>query len=246
MAVLQPGTTPSGYTAGSYSDANTYTLDGANITDDMAGNITSYQTNYSGLGGSQGSGVPSGVIPTPIESIEEIKVNVSNQTSDFNNSSGAQIQMATKRGTNQIHGSAYWYYFDTTVGAANTWSANHTPETVNGVCLWVHAHRFQPSQPVMAALSAARSSPRISWAASGMPSSTMKRCGSPMPPLIPQRALGAVEGWHYPGAECARRVHSRTISIPAPVTVNGVTYPSAICPAGACDPRGIGISPRRL
>ena len=29
---------------------------------------------------------------------------------------------------------------------------------------------------------------------------------------------------------------------PAPVTVNGVTYPTAICPAGACDPRGIGMS----
>ncbi len=30
---------------------------------------------------------------------------------------------------------------------------------------------------------------------------------------------------------------------PNPVTVNGVTYPVAVCPAGACDPRGIGINP---
>ena len=86
MAVLQPATTPSGYTAGSYQDANTYQLDGANITDDMGGNTIGYQTNYSGLGGSQGGGIPSGVIPTPIESIEELKVSVANQTSDFNNS----------------------------------------------------------------------------------------------------------------------------------------------------------------
>jgi hypothetical protein len=107
MAVLQPATTPAGNTAGSTSDANTYTLDGGNITDDMAGNTVGYQTNYSGLGGTQGGGIPSGVIPTPIESIEEIKVNVANQSSDFNNSSGGQIQMATKRGSNQIHGSAY-------------------------------------------------------------------------------------------------------------------------------------------
>ena len=35
-----------------------------------------------------------------------LKVNIANQTSDFNNSSGVQIQMATKRGTNAIHGSA--------------------------------------------------------------------------------------------------------------------------------------------
>ncbi len=77
----------------------------------MSGNVTSYQTNFVGLGSSQGGGAPSGVIPTPLESIEEIKVNVSNQTSDFNNSSGAQIQMATKRGTNQLHGSAYMVLF---------------------------------------------------------------------------------------------------------------------------------------
>jgi hypothetical protein len=35
MAVLQPATTPSGYTAGTQYDENTYQLDGANITDDM-------------------------------------------------------------------------------------------------------------------------------------------------------------------------------------------------------------------
>ncbi len=47
MAVLQPGTTPGGYSAGSFNDGNTYTLDGGNITDDMAGNTIAYQTNYS-------------------------------------------------------------------------------------------------------------------------------------------------------------------------------------------------------
>src|SRR3984957_2111379 len=135
LAILQPGTTLAGNTAGSAADMNTYTLDGANITDDMSGNVTTYQTNFVGLGGSQTNGAPSGVIPTPIESIEEIKVNVANQTSDFNNSSGGQIQMATKRGTNTIHGSAYIYYYDTKVGSARTWQANHTPETVNSVNL---------------------------------------------------------------------------------------------------------------
>src|ERR1022692_95305 len=28
----------------------------------------------------------------------------------------------------------------------------------------------------------------------------------------------------------------------SPVTVNGVTYPVATCPNGACDPRGIGFN----
>src|SRR5580704_6482082 len=37
LALVQPGTTLGGNTAGSAADANTYTLDGANITDDMSG-----------------------------------------------------------------------------------------------------------------------------------------------------------------------------------------------------------------
>lgn len=127
LAVLQPGTTLGGYTAGAYNDQNTYQLDGGNATDDMAGNTTGYQTNFTGLGGTQTSGTPSGVVPTPVDSIEEFRVSGFNQTADFNNSIGGQIQMATKRGTNAFHGSGYGYYFATNVGAANSWSNNHTP-----------------------------------------------------------------------------------------------------------------------
>jgi hypothetical protein len=242
MAVLQPATAPGGYSAGSTNDANTYTLDGGNITDDMAGNTTGYQTNYSGLGGSQGGSIPSGVIPTPIESIEEIKVNVANQSSDFNNSSGAQIQMATKRGTNQIHGSAYWFYFDTAVGAANTWSANHTPEVYKGV----------------------------SYGYSPIVSNHRNRFGGALGgPISPKPFLGGkwyaffnYEALRFPNAgSFSKTVPSALLEAgiiqvpnaagvytpynigPAPVTVGGVTYPSAVCPAGACDPRGIGVSP---
>src|ERR1035438_761138 len=48
LAVLQPGTSPSGMTAGSFSDQNVFTLDGGNNSDDMAGNNTSYVTNFTG------------------------------------------------------------------------------------------------------------------------------------------------------------------------------------------------------
>jgi Carboxypeptidase regulatory-like domain len=242
MAVLQPATAPGGQVAGSAQDANTYTLDGANITDDMSGNVVSYQTNYSGLGGSQGGSLPSGVVPTPIESIEELKVNVSNQTSDFNNSSGGQIQMATKRGTNQIHGSAYGWYFDTTIGSARSWSANHTPTSVNG----------------------------ISYGYTPIVSNHRNRFGGALGgPLFPKPFLGGkwyafvnYEGLRYPNSgsystsvptplldagviqvQNAQGVYQAYNLNPVPVTVNGVTYPTAICPAGACDPRGLGISP---
>ena len=127
LAVLQPGTTPSGMTAGAFSDQNVFMLDGGNNSDDMAGNNTSYVTNFTGTGGTQTNGSPSGIVPTPVESIEEFKVGTFNQTADFSGSIGAQIQMVTKRGTNTYHGSAYGFYFATNVGAANSWTNNHTP-----------------------------------------------------------------------------------------------------------------------
>src|SRR5580658_4847254 len=243
LALLQPGTTLTGNTAGSAADSNTYTLDGANITDDMSGNVTSYQTNFVGLGGSRTNGAPSGVIPTPIESIEEIKVNVANQTSDFNNSSGGQIQMATKRGTNQIHGSGYLYYYDTKVGSARSWSANHTPETVNGVALGY--------TPIV-------SNHRTRFG------------GSLGGPIVPKNFLGGkwyaffnYEALRFPNAASytatvpsvlfragiiqvpnAQGVYTPYNIGPSTVTVNGTQYAPATCPAGACDPRGIGMSPQ--
>ena len=62
-----------------------------------------------------------------MESIDEFKVAISNQTADFGESSGGQVQLVTKRGSKSFHGSAYEYYFATNIGAANTWRNNHTP-----------------------------------------------------------------------------------------------------------------------
>ena len=108
---LQPGVTPRGDIAGSYMDQNTFTVDGGNNTDDMAGNTIGYINNFTGLAGSQTNGMASGVVATPIESVEEFKVSTFGQTNDFNASSGAQIQMVTRRCTDQWHGSGYGYYY---------------------------------------------------------------------------------------------------------------------------------------
>jgi hypothetical protein len=132
LSVIQPGVTLTGNTGGAVSDQNSYTLDGGNNSDDMGGNVTGYVTNFTGLGGTQTNGNPSGVMPTPVESIEEIKVNSFNQTADFNASIGGQVVMATKRGTNQFHGAGYGYYFDTALGAANSWANDHTPDVALG------------------------------------------------------------------------------------------------------------------
>ena len=102
------GVLPTGQVAGAVADQNMYQLDGGNNSSDMDGNNAVY-TNASGNTAGGAGGTPSGVIPTPIESIEEFKVSVNNQTSDFNGASGAQVPMGTKRGTNQCHGALHEY-----------------------------------------------------------------------------------------------------------------------------------------
>jgi hypothetical protein len=134
LIALQPGVAPSnaagqsgGSVAGAYNDQNTFTIDGGNNTDDMAGNTTGYLVNFTGAAGGQTNGFVSGVLPTPIESVEEFKVSTFGQTADFNNSSGAGVQMVTRRGSDQWHGSGYGYYYATNHFAANSWVNNHTP-----------------------------------------------------------------------------------------------------------------------
>ena len=59
----------------------------------------------------------------PQDSVEEFKVSTTGQTADFNNSSGSQSQVVTKRGHDKWHGTVYEYYLDNNIGA-NTWQNN--------------------------------------------------------------------------------------------------------------------------
>ncbi|HZU22767.1 MAG TPA: carboxypeptidase-like regulatory domain-containing protein, partial [Terriglobales bacterium] len=121
---LQPGVSPDGNVAGAVMDQSTFQLDGGNNTNDMDGTMNTYTPSFAGdpTGGLVGGG-PTGVMPTPADSVEEFKVNTTNQTADFNSSAGAQVQVVTKRGTNAWHGTAYEYYLDNNF-SANTWDNN--------------------------------------------------------------------------------------------------------------------------
>jgi hypothetical protein len=123
---LQPGVGPDGSVGGAVLDQNYFSLDGGNNTNDMDGSMNVYTTSYAGdpSGGvatqnnlGAGVGGPTGVIPTPQDSVEEFKVNTAGQTADFNSSAGAEVKIVTKRGTNAWHGTAYEYYKD------NNWSS---------------------------------------------------------------------------------------------------------------------------
>ena len=127
---MQPGVSPDGSVAGAVVDQSYFSLDGGNNTNDMDGSMSVYTTTYAGdpTGGlaNESFGVaagPTGVMPTPADSVEEFKVNTANQTADFNSSAGAEVKVVTKRGTNSWHGTAYEYYLDNN-WSANTWDNN--------------------------------------------------------------------------------------------------------------------------
>src|SRR5258708_1406482 len=127
LAIYQPGVSPEGAVAGAMYDQNTFQLDGGNNSNDMDGSMRDYTGSYSRGGFAGITNPPSGVLPTPPDTIEEFKVSTAGQTADFNGSSGSQISVVTKRGTNQIHGSGYYFYASSNVGGANSWDNNHTP-----------------------------------------------------------------------------------------------------------------------
>jgi hypothetical protein len=75
--------------SGGASNANTFLVDGANNVD-------------------IGSGRTLLVYPS-IDSIEEFKVERNSYGAEYGGNSGGQVTLVTKGGTNEIHGSAYWF-----------------------------------------------------------------------------------------------------------------------------------------
>ncbi len=61
-----------------------------------------------------------GAVRSSLDSIEEFRVTTSNSNPDEGRSSGAQVQMITKSGTNNWHGSAYEFN-RSNIGEANDW-----------------------------------------------------------------------------------------------------------------------------
>jgi hypothetical protein len=130
FTTLQVGVSPDGSVAGTVVDQSTFQLDGGNNTNDMDGSMSVYTGSFAGdpTGiANQNRNVAAGatgVMPTPTDSVEEFKVNATNQTADFNNSAGAQVSVVTKRGTNTWHGTGYEYYLDNNF-SGNVWENNY-------------------------------------------------------------------------------------------------------------------------
>jgi hypothetical protein len=231
FAILQPGVSPEGSVAGAMYDQNTFQLDGGNNSNDMDGSNNVYTGSYAS------NGAPTGAVPTPVESIEEIKINTSNQTADFNGSSGAQIQMVTRRGTNQWHGSGYEYYFAQNFAGANSWDNNHTPLGSLGYTPIpiTHNNRFGGSlggQLIPFKFLGGKTFFFANY--EGFRFNQTSIIDKPVPTALFRAGVIQI---NQGGTWVPYNLN------PSPVTVNGVTYPVAQCNGGACDPRGIGLNP---
>lgn len=127
---VQPGVTSNGEVLGARRDQNNVTLDGADVNNNQNSGLIAQNTT-TGLGGYQGSNanganINSGfnaVLPIPLDSVEEFRVTVAGQGANMGRSSGGQVALVTKSGTNNLHGSLYEYN-RTSATAANTWFNN--------------------------------------------------------------------------------------------------------------------------
>jgi hypothetical protein len=238
---LQAGISPDGSVAGAVVDQSSFQLDGGENTNDMDGSMSTYTPSYAGdptggvagqSNGSAGNGGATGVMPTPADSVEEFKVNIAGMGADFNSSAGAQVQIVTKRGSNQWHGTAYEYYLDNNLNA-NTWQNNFTG-TPNPS---FHYSRFGGAigGPIIPQkILGGKTYFFANYEGFRFPQATTIERAVPSPAL----RLGLLQ---FPDASGNVQVYNLN---PTAVTYNGVTYAPAICPAGPCDPRGFGISPQ--
>jgi Carboxypeptidase regulatory-like domain len=94
--------TRSGAVNGAHSDQSNLTLDGVDVNDQVNGYAFS------------------SVLPVTLDSIQEFRVTTTNYNADQGRSSGAQVSLITKGGTNNYHGSLYEYHRNTFT-SANDW-----------------------------------------------------------------------------------------------------------------------------
>jgi len=119
---VQPATVAGGAgltmrVGGAIDDQNTVTLDGIDITSNLVATNTS--------------------IPTGDDSVEEVRVNVSNPNATMMRASGGQVTLVGRRGGNTFHGALYEYLQNSDLNA-NTWDNSRAglPKTI------IHDNRF--------------------------------------------------------------------------------------------------------
>jgi hypothetical protein len=102
---------------GNRGRSNNYLLDGTDMNDGYR-NLPS--VNQAGVWG-----CPSTILP--VDALAELPV-TGNSEAEFGRSSGATVNIVTKSGTNQIHGSAFEYFRDGSMAARNYFNTDAQPK----------------------------------------------------------------------------------------------------------------------
>ncbi|MBS1833332.1 MAG: DUF2012 domain-containing protein [Acidobacteria bacterium] len=118
---LQPGVTATGEVLGARRDQNNVTLDGVDVNDNQDSGVTSNNQNAQAAGA---QGLTS-ALPVPLDSVQEFRVTIAGQGADQGRSSGGQVTLVTKSGSNQFHGSLYEFHRNVKT-AANDWFSNRS------------------------------------------------------------------------------------------------------------------------
>jgi Carboxypeptidase regulatory-like domain len=108
---------------GQRTESNYYTVDGVSGNNSAGNGYGQPQAGTSGaLGGSTALGTTQSLIS--VDALQEFRVQSSSYSAEYGRSPGGQFSLATRSGTNQLHGSIFDYirnnYFD-----ANDWFNDH-------------------------------------------------------------------------------------------------------------------------
>jgi len=110
--INQDSDSRSGAVNGARSDQTNITLDGIDNNNQVSG--YAFQ----------------GAVRVPLDSLQEFKVTTASSDADNGRSSGGQVSLVTKSGSNSIHGSAY-IYNRSGIGEANDWFGENSQDHSN-------------------------------------------------------------------------------------------------------------------
>ena len=113
LLTLQPGVTRGGSAAGARADQSNITLDGVDINEQQTNSIGAVTDNATT------SQLPDSntALRLNAEAIQEFRVVTTNPNASQGRSAGAQVEVVTKSGTNELHGAAFWFHRPTRLSA---------------------------------------------------------------------------------------------------------------------------------
>jgi len=125
LILLQPGVSPNlASSAGTYGDTGGGQVNGANVDQTTfyvdGGDATSDLEGTDNYVSPQGEPQPAPFIAVPAEWTQEFRTVTASSTASFARSSGGEVSVLTKSGTNTYHGAAYEYYYGDAT-SANFW-----------------------------------------------------------------------------------------------------------------------------